>query len=202
MIESMSPNHSTELVPIPKLGNAGQLYEFHTGHTMFNVTVPAKKPSFSIISAKQSNANKEPFVSSLQSDIRNLYRLPQIAKIQQIILKEEKYYECTYQKEVSFEAKETLAHVTKKLAEVDFPQISVELTLLNTAIFCLKLKNGNDTNLFITIPLTAHKDLHNMEVVYNLFVGSEEVVSNCKRLDEVLEGAKELIGQSIEFTTP
>lgn len=135
----------------------------------------------------------------LQSEIRRLHEVPRVLEVKQIVIEEEEYYKNTYGGEVSSSAKVALDHVASKIAEVNFKKITIEFTLLNTAIFRLELRDN--TTLFITVPLTEHKDLNKIEVVYNLFVEGEEIVSNSKNLPEVLEGAKELIGQRVEFTT-
>ena len=135
----------------------------------------------------------------LQSEMRKLHAVPRALDVKQIVTEEEEYYKNTYGEEVSPAAKVALDHVAAKIAEVDFKKITVEFTLLNTAIFRLELRD--DTTLFITVPLTEHKNLGKIEVVYSLFVEGEKIVSNYKNLNEVLEGAKELIGQRVEFTT-
>ncbi len=163
--------------------------------------VNTKTPPFVIVIA-QERITKPMCLQQddqLQAEIAKLYEISQTSKVEQIIAEEEKYYEDTYRGEVSSAAKVTLGYVASKIAEVNFKKITVEFTLLNTAIFRLELRNS--TTLFITAPLTEHKDLNKIEVVYNLFVEGEEIVSNSKNLLEVLEGAKELIGQRVEFTT-
>ena len=135
----------------------------------------------------------------LQSEMSMLYELPHVLKVKQTVAEEKEYFENTYDGEVLSSAETILNHVAEKVAEISFKELTVELTLLNTAIFHLRLKDS--ITLLITVPLIKHEDLNRIEVIYNLFLEDEEVVSSSKDLNEVLEGAKQLIGQRIGFTT-
>lgn len=174
---------------------------FDFGKVKIRGTVGTKTIPFMPMIVKEGTAMHKPFQQNdlLQSEIAKLYEIPRASKVTQIIAEEEKYYKNTFNGEVSSAAKIALNHVAAKVAEVNFKKITVEFTLLNTVIFRLELKDN--TTLFITVPLTEHRDLDRVEVVYNLFIEGEEIVSNSKNLPEVLEGAKELIRQRVGFTT-
>ena len=173
---------------------------FGIGDAVIRNVENERAPSWFIV-VQPNVVTQETFLQNnqIQSEIKMLYELPQISKVRQIVAKEKEHYKNTYEGEVSLNAEPTRDYVVGKIAEVNFKDLAVEFTLLNTAIFHLKLKD--DITLLITVPLVEQEDLNEMEVVYNLFIENEEVVSGSKNLNEVLAGAKELIGQRVEFTT-
>ena len=152
--------------------------------------------SFSNLTAESTVMTRE---FSEQLETQKLYEIAQASRVTEIIRKEKVYFKNTYNQKVGQNADVTLSYVAKKLAELNFIDLSVEFTLLNTAIFYIVLKKN--VVLLITIPLAVHENLDRMEVIYNLFIEEEEVVSDCKNLNNVIKGGKELTSQNIGFTT-
>lgn len=207
MIENMLIDSTELTLPVPMPSRQEHSFKYSMGRIESCRSVRREKPYFLLAETTpkgQCDVIEELSRLSYENDLlqlemKRLHEIPRVLKAEQIVATEEKYYKHTYNESISSEAKVMLNHVVKKLAKIEFKKLNLEFTLLNTAIFRLELKNN--ITLLVTIPLAKHENLDAMEVVYNLFVEGEEIVSNNRNLNEVLEGAKELIGQSVEFTT-
>jgi len=89
------------------------------------------------------------------------------------------------------EAKEISYEVISKIAEINFNEVVVEISPLNS----LKINIQTDKETLITIikPFKELVDLSKNEVILNAYINNECIISNAGNINEVVDNIKKWI---------